>query len=145
MIYRVSVVGLCAALLVGTAACSSSGDDALAAATKTCNETLALATHQGFRAMVRNQQKDADLAAEAASKDPKWHGLALAMSDLASTSKSIQTLEPDLRSGDDFAYQQLSKLTDKFTTAKTRFVGQCRLVKAAGGKVSQSRLDSFIK
>ena len=162
---RRSISSTVALVVIGTtvAACSSGGDApdetdaaqtqattdetdaALTQATSVCNETLSLATDQGFRAMVDGQQENANTAAEAANQDPRWDGLATATSNLAANSKAVQQLQPELKTGDPYIFEQLSRLNDELSTYKNDVISQCRKVKAAGGYVSQDMLDAFIK
>jgi len=95
--------------------------------------------------MVDGQQENANTAAEAANQDPRWDGLATATSNLAANSKAVQQLQPELKTGDPYIFEQLSRLNDELSTYKNDVISQCRKVKAAGGYVSQDMLDAFIK
>lgn len=123
---------------------ASTKKDALVEATEACNGALNLHPTNGEGQADWNAH-NAEVAARAAAKDPRWNDLATAVSDLAGAFKTLGDIAA--RGSQDTSSISVDEMQRNLTdllAAKKDTIAECRKVQGAGGKVDQQLLDNFI-
>lgn len=117
-------------------------DDALASAAEVCNKALTKQSGQSDEAMVTADKAVADQAAKAAAADEKYGDLAKAASDWALTRQDLVNATKELQSGGDVT-MELEQLPGRVDDARRSLIAACRGVRASGGTVDESLLNSL--
>lgn len=123
--------------------------EALALAGQSCNEAMTLAQDgEGMPDLVERNAAAADKAATAANLDEQWASLATAISDRTAAEERMIQYSKVIGPNPDpaaFLSDTFNEMAEDDADAKADVLAQCRKVKAAGGKVTQSLLDDFIR
>lgn len=118
------------------------GDDGLKAAAQACTGALTKQSGQSDDAMVARDKTIADMAAKAAVTSDKWKDVAKATSDWALTRQETVAATKTLQSGGNIT-PELQQLPGRIADARRELIAACRGVKASGGNVNESLLNSI--
>jgi len=126
----------------GTKSASTTADNGTTIAAEACNEALTKQTGLSDDAIVAQDKVVADKAAKAAASNDKWKDLAKAISDWALTRQDLVNATKQLQSGVDVT-QELQQIGTRVADARRGLIASCRVVKASGGKVDATLLNSL--
>lgn len=120
-------------------------DDGTTTAAEVCNEAL---TKQqagvSDDAIVARDKTLADKAAKAAVTNAKWKDLAKAISDWALTGQDLVEMTKRLQTMSDAEFMtEMAQVSARVGDARRGVIAACRYVKASGGKVDDSLLNSI--
>lgn len=120
-------------------------DDGTSAAAEVCNGAL---TKQqagvSDDAIVARDKLIADKAAKAAATNAKWKDLAKAISDWALTGQDLVEMTKRLQTMSDAEFMmEIAQVAARVDDARRGVIAACRYVKASGGKVDESLLNSI--
>jgi hypothetical protein len=125
-----------------TACSAGSADDGMKTAVQACNEALTKNTGLDGDGIIARDKSIADKAAKAAASSDKWKDLAKAASDWALIRQDFIEAKAKLESGQSISWE-LQQMSTRVDGVRAELIAACRGVKAAGGNVDESLLNSI--
>jgi hypothetical protein len=126
---------------------STTADNGTWIAAEVCTEALTKQkAGQSDDAIVALDKAVADTAASAAVSNPKWKDLAKATSDWALTGQDLAEITKRLQTktmSDAEFMTEMAQVSARVGDARRGLIAACRIVKASGGKVDETLLNSL--
>lgn len=123
---------------------STTADNGTWIAAEVCTEALTKQTGLSDDAIVALDKAVADTAASAAVSNPKWKDLAKATSDWALTRQDLAQITKRLQTMSDAEFMtEMAQVSARVGDARRGLIAACRIVKASGGKVDETLLNSL--